>query len=45
MEKIICIFKMYIYIIIKLDIMFKVNFSREVKLLTEYVFLFNKIQI
>ena len=42
MKKSICIFKFYIDIIIKLDTMFKVNFSRELKILTEYVFIYIK---
>ena len=42
MEKFISIFKLYIYSIIKLDTMLKVNYSRELKISTEYVFLYNK---
>ena len=42
MEKSIYIIKLYIYIIIKLYTLFKVNFSREFYLLTDYVFLYFK---
>ena len=42
MVKTICIFKLYIDIIIKLDTLFKVNFIQELKLSTDYVFLYIK---
>ena len=44
MIKTICIFKIYINIIIKLDNLIKFNFSLELKLWTEHVFLYNKLK-